>query len=194
MHVIAVISIMANLALFIVSKEFLVLVLGHGTEKWLPALVTLKIFCLYGIFRSLLEPVGSIMLAIGRTDILFKAALLAAILEISFLYPVLRFWGIEGVAILVTLSYLSQFFVFMPCLKTELNLQPLEIVSAIKPAAVAGIIVLICVEISTLNIDMSLAILSSSLKLITSMLGFVCIYGVISKWRLVKEVKLFMSA
>src|SRR5262249_17735494 len=51
---IAFIGVLANASLLLVSKEFLVFVLGHGTDKWIPALTALRILCIYGIFRCLL--------------------------------------------------------------------------------------------------------------------------------------------
>ena len=65
---ISFIGVLINITLFIIAKDFLVHVLGHGSDKWMRALPALKILCIYGIFRSILEPVGNIIMAIGKTS------------------------------------------------------------------------------------------------------------------------------
>ncbi len=44
------IGMLTNITLLLVSEDFLVYVLGHGTDKWLPALLSLRILCLYGSY------------------------------------------------------------------------------------------------------------------------------------------------
>lgn len=189
LEVVAFLSILANLSLFISSREFLFVVLGHSTEKWLPALPALKIFCIYGIFRSLLEPVASVMMVIGRTDLLFKANLLASLIEITFLYPVLKRFGIEGVAILVTISYVSQYLIYFPILHKEIKLNVRGVVNTIKPSFISGLVVLICSELFLSPIKLQAGKLYLGLKLLTTVIGFIGLHGILTKWNMLKEVK-----
>ena len=78
------IAILANLCLFAVSEEFLYFILGQGTDKWLPALSAFRILCVYGIVRSLLEPVGNVIMALGMPNILIRATLVAGLIEVLF--------------------------------------------------------------------------------------------------------------
>ena len=115
-------GVLINSTLFVVAGDFLVLVLGRDSDKWLPALPSLRILCFYGIARLLLEPAGPVAMALGRTDVTRKATFLVAAIELGLLYPVLQLFGIEGVAVLVTAAYLSQYAVYYPLLKKELKI------------------------------------------------------------------------
>ena len=105
------------------SADFLQHLLGAGTDKWLPALGVLRILCVYGLIRAVLEPVGSVVMAIGGIPVLVRANLLAAIVKATLIYPALLYAGIEGVAVVVTLSYAAQYLVFLPALKQHLGLE-----------------------------------------------------------------------
>jgi O-antigen/teichoic acid export membrane protein len=109
---IAFISVLANAGLLLVSKEFLTFVLGHGTDKWMPALTAFRILCIYGMCRCLLEPVGNVILAIGRTRELLITQIIVAVFELGLLYPSLKYFGIEGVAVVVTVAYVTAYPLF----------------------------------------------------------------------------------
>lgn len=130
--------VLANVALFATSREFLVGILGHGTDKWLPALTALRILCCYGIIRGLLEPVGQVVAAIGKTRVIFHANVAASIIESAAIYPALKYYGIEGVAFVVTIAYLTQYFVFYFYLKNHMRVTLSELIKAIKPSVIAA--------------------------------------------------------
>ncbi len=188
--VIAFISILTNLCLFTVSKEFLVIVLGQGTDKWLSSLLVLKIFCFYGIARSLLEPVGSVVMAIGRTDLVLKSTIVTALIEVVFLYPVIRYFGLTGVAVLVTMSYMLQYFIYFPALRNEINLEYRDMFRTISPAVASGI----CIGVLTalfmrLDVGYRPTAMVFALKLVVCIAGYVLMQGLLSKWTMIKEAR-----
>lgn len=138
----AYIVVLVNVVLFAVSREFLVCVLGHNSDKWLPALGALRILCLYGILRGLLEPIGQVIVARGETRVLLKANIAASAIEATAVYPALVFFGIEGVAWTVTIAYLSQYFVYYPYLKNRLRIRISEFAAALRPAFLAALPIL----------------------------------------------------
>lgn len=186
------IGILANLTLFVVSRDFLVNLLGHGTDKWIPALVSLQILCFYGIFRFLLEPLGNVLMALGLTKLMLKANVFAAVTEILLLYPVLKFYGIEGVAVLVTLTYTSQYLVYFPVIKKKLNLSFLEFIQPILPALITGMVVVIIFKVvdkqllhgNTINMLLNMLLVVSL---------FTVLHGLATRWKLVREAKELMS-
>jgi len=139
----AYVVVLANIGLFVISKEFLISVLGNGSDKWLPALAALRILCFYGIIRGLLEPISQVIVALGKTQILFKANLVAAIIEAAIVYPALKYYGIKGVAWAVTFAYLSQYVVFYFYLKINLQIKLGDVAKAIKPSFLAALPVLV---------------------------------------------------
>ncbi len=182
-------SILANLSLFIVSKEFLFFVLGQSTDKWFPALAAFRILCIYGIVGGLLIPVGPVVMAIGKPQIQLKATLYSAILQIALLYPALKYAGIEGVSIIVTISMLMQYLIYFPALKHELGLNYQEVLRSFKSAALAGLVVAIEIFIIT---SINVFQMSFSLFLIKATVvaaSFVVVHGIITKWKLFKEIK-----
>ncbi len=131
--------VLVNILLFAVSKEFLVCILGNNSDKWLPALTSLRILCFYGILRGLLEPIGQVIIANGDTKILFKANIVATIFEAVAVYPALKYYGIEGVAATVTFAYLLQYLVYYFYLKNRMQVGILNIAKAVWPSFCAAL-------------------------------------------------------
>jgi lipopolysaccharide exporter len=190
MKIIAFMIIMVNLCLFSAAKEFLVLILGHGSDKWLPSLLVLKIFCVYGIGRALLEPVGSVVLAIGRTDLLLKSTIITAAFEMILLYPALRYFGIAGVAILVTMSYMMQYYIYFHALRHEINLGFREMFRTVSPSIISGLSmgVLMALLLRWYGENQPTAT-AFTLKIVICMSGYILMHGLLSKWTLFKEAK-----
>src|SRR5262249_23226094 len=49
-------AFLTNVTFLLTANPFLYYALGHESDKWLPALATLKILAIYGIIRVILEP------------------------------------------------------------------------------------------------------------------------------------------
>lgn len=180
-------AILANTLLLIASKDLLVLVLGAGTGKWLPALVALDIFCLYGTIRAILEPVGSVIIAIGRPALLFKSNAIVTTLQLACLYPALRYFGIAGVAVVVTVSYAAQFFIYFPALRKELGIAFSAAFRAVRPALLSGLVL----AAFGLAFDRFVATswLSLAAKLTLGPCLYLVTYGLVTRWRMIKEAR-----
>lgn len=182
-------GVLMNMTLFIIAKDFLVHVLGHGSDKWMPALPALKILCIYGIFRSILEPVGNIIMAVGKTEVLLKSNMIAALLQVVFIYPAIKYFSIEGAAVIVSLAYCSQYFVYFPFLKRELNLPMNELMMVLKPSIISILALLPIYIVSEYCVLNSSSILIVAEKLIVCSLSYMVIFGFLTKWKLLKEAK-----
>ncbi len=180
-------GLLINITLLVVSADFLVVVLGRNTDKWVPALTALRILCIYGIVRLLLEPVGSIMMALNRTDILFKANILAAVIELGCLYPTLTFFGIEGVAVLVTVAYLAQYVIYYRSLKFELQIGVHELGACVGPALLAILPLGLFYLAGEAGFGGSMTIFIS--KLIGCAGIYLITYGWVTKWGLYKDMR-----
>ncbi|MGO9531619.1 MAG: lipopolysaccharide biosynthesis protein [Syntrophobacteraceae bacterium] len=185
-------AILANVLLLVLSREMLTLVLGGGTGKWLPALAALKILCVYGALRAILEPVGSMIIAIGRPALMFRSTFTVAALEIACLYPALRYFGIEGVALVVTFSYAVQFLIYFPALRREIGLRYSTVFRSVRPALLCGGVLAAFgfaldrfIETSWFSLAVKLT-LGCSLYLVT--------YGCITKWRMAKDAREIIGA
>lgn len=130
----AYLVVLVNIILFSLSREFLVCILGQNSDKWLPALASLRILCFYGILRGLLEPVGQVIVARGDTKTLLKANIIASSIEAAAIYPALKHYGIEGVAYTVTFAYLAQYAIYYIYLKRELQIKIADLAKAVEPS------------------------------------------------------------
>ena len=176
---------LANMTLFVISRDFLIHVLGQGTGKWLPALTVLRLLCVYGIMRILLEPVTNVVMAIGRTDLLRKAALCVAIAELSFLYPALRYFGIVGVAVVVNITYLLQFFVYYSPMRQEIGLTLRDLRGVVAPALGAALTLVPLYLIFETKQGSSLTLMA--LKILACVAAYTLSYGLFSRGKLYRE-------
>lgn len=184
------IGILLNATLFLVAKDFLVYVLGAGTDKWMSAFAALRILSIYGILRFFLEPIGSVFMAIGRPDILLKSNGVAAVIEISLLYPALEYFGLEGVAIVITMAYASNYLICFSNLKRNVSFFYREIISRLTASAMAGVLVVLVLE--NLKIQNE-GIERMVLKSVLCISGYFVVHGILTKWKLLKEIKLLIA-
>lgn len=185
------ICVLVNATLFYSSYEFLFYILGHGTDKWIPVLSTLKILCVYGVLRGVLQPLSNIVMAIGRTDIMLKTNFIVAIVELSLIYPALKYFDIEGVAATITLSYGLQFYIYYKYMSSELDVKSSDVISSIKPSFLSLIVVIALSLSCTRVVEMSYV--SFAIKLTIIPAAFCLFYQYITKWRLLGEMKVIIN-
>jgi lipopolysaccharide exporter len=180
-------GVLVNMTLFVVSRDFLFLVLGHETDKWLPALTVLRILCFYGVIRLLLEPVGQVMMALARTDVLRKATLLVVTIELIGLFPAIHYFGIEGVAVLITLAYLSQYIVYYRVLRKELQVNLKDLWVSVGPSLWS--LIIFCPFLLLLKLDHSMSYVYFLSKLVCCFIIYFIMYGLLTRWRLYGEIR-----
>ncbi len=178
--------VLVNVLLFAVSREFLVCILGHNSDKWLPALISLRILCLYGILRGLLEPIGQVIIAKGDTKILFKANILATVFEVGTVYPALKYFGIEGVACTVTFAYLLQYLVYYFYLKNRLQIGVKSIVRAVWPSFCAAVPMVILYPFIAGYHEDSIVYFLAKATIMTVL--YIATLGIITRWEIFKLV------
>ena len=145
LEMVAFLAVGGYLTLFAVSEDFLIHMLGAGTEKWRASLMTLRILCAYGLIRALLEPVGSVVMAVGGIPVLVRANLAAAAAIAMLIYPALTAGGIEGAALVVTVGYACQYLVFLPALKRRLDIGVRDLMVRLRHPLVAAVATLMLV-------------------------------------------------
>lgn len=182
----------ANLLLFLASKEFLYLVLGHSSEKWFPSLAALQILCLYGVLRSLLEPASNAFLSLGLPRLMLRASLLAAVIELGLLYPAIRYGGIEAVAVVVTVAAASQHLVYLGLLKKHLGISPRQVLAKVAPAfgAMAGAALPLLYGFQFLG---QLSWLTFAVKTATTLALFLLLHGLLTRWTVLREVRFLLA-
>ncbi len=189
---ISVVGILVNSTLYVVAPDFLYHVLGHGTSKWLPALTALRVLCVYGVIRVVLEPLGNVLMALGRTKVMLRAATIAAVLELVLLYPALRWFGIEGAAVVVTLAYAVQYAIYRPFLKTELGVGAAEVLKALGPALASLLVIVpIFLYYEYYVFDSTLLLLVQ--KVAACLTGYVLAYCLITRRRILADLRALLD-
>ena len=187
-------GVLVNMTLFVVSRDFLFLVLGHSTDKWLPALTALRILCFYGVVRLLLEPVGQVVMALANTRVMRQATMLVATIELVGLYPALRFLGIEGVALLVTVAYMAQYAIYYSVMQSELQISVRELLSTVGPALWGMLLLFLVFMIGdVVGVGGIGSLLVFSVKIASCIVIYLVAYGATTKWQLYKDIRKLMS-
>lgn len=104
--------------MLVVAPEFVRVVFG---EEWVPSIRVLQLLCVVGAFKSLGNPVGSVLLAKGKANIGFYQNLFTVLL-VSVAVIVGARWGIAGVAAALLLVQLPIFLVIQPVVNRLIGL------------------------------------------------------------------------
>jgi len=118
-HFISMLSFPLLFGMLAIAPEFIKLVYG---KKWEPTIAVLQILCIVGIFKSLGNSIGSILLAKGRPDIGFYWNVFAVIV-VSIAVIVGVNWGITGVASAILILQVPFFFIIQPIVNRLIELK-----------------------------------------------------------------------
>jgi lipopolysaccharide exporter len=83
---------------------------------WTPSVVIVQILAPVGIIRSIINPVGSLFLALGRADLGFYWSLKAVVLQVICVYLGGRLGGLHGVIVGLLFSHVCYFVAHYPML------------------------------------------------------------------------------
>jgi len=139
LKIVAFSAALMNIGLFVVADGFLVNVLGKGSSRWLPAYDVLRILCVYGFVRAVVETVGNPIMAFGESNLLLKASTIAAVVEVTLLPLAVRSFGILGASFLVTVAYSLQCIVYVPFLAKTLRINFRHILEVLLPSTVGAV-------------------------------------------------------
>jgi len=176
-----ILSVLWNLTLFCVADIFLVNVLGKGSDKWLPALVTLRIFCVYGVLRSLIEPTNTMLMASGNAKLVLKSGAVVAIIEMLLIYPAIHFGSIEAVGVVVLVAFASQIFWLRSYIAKIYSVTFSEIGSIIFPVGIVA--VGIGAAYFLINTYFSNDLTGLVLATVTVGGSYLFFYGLITNWQ-----------
>jgi PST family polysaccharide transporter len=184
---VALIAVVINSTLLVNAHYFLITFLGKGSGKWIPAEAPLKILCVYGMFRAVIEVVGPCLLARGETKTILRATLWVGVVEILLLLLALRTGRLEMVAAAVFAAYGCAAIVFLRFVRRELSIGIPDIVSQIwpvGPALAMGIVVTSLLPATLGNTMIGLA----GRGLVTA-LAIVLAHGLFTRFRCFQEAR-----
>jgi len=134
------VGVAANTALLANAHWFLVTFLGKGTEKWLPAETALQVLCIYGILRTITEPISPCLMARGDTRTLWNTNLMIGAVEVVLLLLALRTRRIEMVGAAMLAAYSCAALGLLPFLRRELSITLGDIAAQVWPIVPALVV------------------------------------------------------
>ena len=179
------VAVVANTALLANTHYFLLTFLGKGTDKWLPAETALKILCIYGIVRTVTEPLANPIMALGKTKALLHANMLAGALELFLLLAVLRTSKLELVAGAVFIAYVSQAIIYLPFLRREFSITFGDLAAQlwpVIPAIIGG-----CAASSLLPASFGGTLFTLACRGIFTAVVVALIHGLCTRFRCIQE-------
>lgn len=179
------VAVVANTSLLANAHVFLVTFLGKGTGKWLPAVTSLRILCIYGIIRVITEPLGNCIVARGRTKMLLHANALAGAAELLLILLVLRTGRIELVAAAVLVAYSGQAIIYLPFLRREFSIGFRDLAGQlwpVIPALIGG-----CFITSLLPDSLGSTFITLACRGLFTALVVALIHGVCTRFRCIQE-------
>ncbi len=168
---ISMISFPMLTGMIVVAPEFIRLVYG---PKWEASIIILQILCLVGVFKSLGNPIGSVLLAKGRADIGFYWNVFAVI-AVTIAVIVGANWGIVGVAIAILILQVPLFFIIQPIVNKLIELKLSEYFKAIKSPVfcsigmLSGILILRMIISNIGTLPLFIIIISAGMLIYTSL-------------------------
>jgi len=189
-YITAVVALL-NTTLFVTASEFLCFVLGKGTDKWLPAAVCFQILCLYGILRTMIYIVGPVFLAAGKTRIFLVADLSTAIVQLALVYPALRYYSIEGLALLLLGVTFIPLPIYASGLRDEIDVQWRELIAVTWPSFIALFAVITAFLLWGNIFDFSLAGFFE--KIVVSTFLFIVIHSLASRGSYLRECRSILN-
>lgn len=137
---VSLLSIPLAFGIIAIAHDFVYVIL---TEKWIPTIALIQILCFYGLVRAIGAATGDIFKAIGKPRLLTFFTAIPLIIFIIFVIPVIEYYGLVGICILVTISEaVSVTFAFMK-VNRILEISLVEFSNIIKNPFLAGSLSLI---------------------------------------------------
>jgi len=140
---IAFVSFPMMLGLFAIAEEFVLIVYG---TKWVPVIFLIKVLSIIGLMQSIGSTVGSIYLAKGRTNWMFRWGIFSSIIVVSAIFIGLQ-WGINGVAVCYALATLVIVYPSFAIPFRLIDLKFIDFLSNLKEETVTSLIMFVIVMI-----------------------------------------------
>jgi PST family polysaccharide transporter/lipopolysaccharide exporter len=116
----------------IITAEPIVLVVFG--DKWSESIAPLQILVIFGILRSLSAINGYLFEGIGKPKLAFQLAFLRMIILVILIVPTAKSYGLEGIALLITLGIGIQWIMGLFLLRSNIGATINDIALAIYPA------------------------------------------------------------
>ena len=115
--------------IFILAPELTTIFLS---DKWMPMVPAMQIFCILGALRSIAAASGPIFLALGRPDIEAKLPAAQLALLAILIYPLTVKWGITGTAASVSIVSCSFIFIILSIVIRLVKMEKSEILNLMR--------------------------------------------------------------
>jgi PST family polysaccharide transporter/lipopolysaccharide exporter len=161
-------------------------------DKWLPSIPALEVLCIFGVFEILIMISAQILLAVGKPSVTFYTSIVRLIIILIFIYPIIIWQGILGVAILVTISTLIQAILMNNEVCNITQTSWLNLIQKIAPALISSLIMFLAIFLIKIVLPSTFFTLIILIGL--GILIYVISLYIISKGKIIENIKEITSA
>jgi len=171
--VVSTVACFIYIYLFLFSDELINLLYG---KQWIEAIPVLKVLVFAGFLNTIPVAIGPLFNATGHPKVAFLINVFQVVLFVVFIVPMARFFGLIGVALVVTMSQLCAILITYPKLRQILRLNFKEIFLTLKPgflgAITASVTIILIRKLCGSGYSLNFHLLLSGITIITSCLVF----------------------
>ncbi|QGY39019.1 oligosaccharide flippase family protein [Pseudodesulfovibrio cashew] len=140
LRVISSIVIPAAFGLFFLASDIILILYG---ERWAPAILPLKVLCVFGLIRSVASTTGPLFIAIGKPNLVYRIQTYKLIFICLLIYPLTRLYGIVGTSYAVMIPMVCEQFLLWSMIVKEFPLQLNSLFSAFRGPVCSSLIMLL---------------------------------------------------
>lgn len=115
LKLVALTTIPLGLGLLLMAEPIVTILFG---PRWLPIVPAVQVLCLFGMLRAIVGVNGSLLMAIGRPDMISKIGLIQVVVLATFIYPLASRFGLLGVCWAVVLCAVANLIANIYFLRT----------------------------------------------------------------------------
>ena len=169
-------TIPAAVGIGFLAQDIVSLIYGY---KWIQAIPSLRILCIFGAIRSLAATAGPVYNAIGLPKIPFILNTLRLFFILLTIYPLTDCYGIKGTAYCVTISIIVTALISWKILSKLIKLSNYDIVKALLFPLLNSGIMIISLSLIKMMIDVPISFISLCFLIIIGILIYVITFSVL---------------
>lgn len=188
MHFLSIVVFPISLGMIIIAKEFAIIILGKGTDKWVSAILPLQILCVYGLIRALLIPSGNVLFSLGKVRFYTYLGILMLVVIGIFILPSIFYFQIIGVALLFAIAFVFDAMIELHFFSKWTGIKIKEILKTISLPFISSLIMFFLVFLFKFYFSIK-EMFGVFVYVVLGIAIYLCCLYVFSKGEIIKEIK-----
>lgn len=139
---VSIVAIPLGLGLAATAPSVVLVLFG---PQWAAAVLTMQILAVYSTLHALSFHAGDVLKAVGRGGLLVRLSLVSMVLAVPAMLAGAHWYGLAGVAVTWIVVDSARFLLSLNALRHEVDLDPRDLLAALRPPLLAGLVMFGCV-------------------------------------------------